>query len=288
MADPDNYYRLGVANDGQYAIQRVKDGKSTVLTGEPSVLDAKDGTWTRDDALRNTPGPVHGPRRVRREPADAASTATASSPRRVTRRSPGPASGCSSSRSRSRTRPSRSRASRSGRSATGPGSRTRRSPRWDGLLRRAERLEDAVRCSTPPTRVSTGAARPSRVVGRCVFIRPTRPPRGARQYSHILDDSGAMFDTVTGLPELREAHRCPRPVAATDASRRRRRRAAPPSVRSRASTSAAPRRSSGSTTGPASSASPGWRTTTAARGRATAPIGRRSPTRISPRDRDQG
>lgn len=48
MQDQDNYYRLGVGNDGTYAIQRVQDGNLTVLTGN--------GQWTRGATLRNTPG----------------------------------------------------------------------------------------------------------------------------------------------------------------------------------------------------------------------------------------
>jgi hypothetical protein len=48
MADPDNYYRLGVGNDGTYAIQRVRDGTLTVLTGG--------GQWARGPTIRDTPG----------------------------------------------------------------------------------------------------------------------------------------------------------------------------------------------------------------------------------------
>ena len=48
VRDQDNYYRLGVANDGTYAIQRVQDGKNTVLTGG--------GLWQKDARLRAKPG----------------------------------------------------------------------------------------------------------------------------------------------------------------------------------------------------------------------------------------
>src|SRR4051794_737317 len=48
MQDEKNYYRLGVSNDGQYAIQRVRDGETTVLTG---------GKWQPNPAIRATPGP---------------------------------------------------------------------------------------------------------------------------------------------------------------------------------------------------------------------------------------
>jgi hypothetical protein len=41
--DNDNYYRLGVGNDGTFAIAKVQDGTSTVLTGE--------GKWIRDRRL---------------------------------------------------------------------------------------------------------------------------------------------------------------------------------------------------------------------------------------------
>ena len=46
--DQDNYYRLGVGNDGTYAIARVEDGTSTVLTGG--------GKWVRDRRLVDAPG----------------------------------------------------------------------------------------------------------------------------------------------------------------------------------------------------------------------------------------
>jgi hypothetical protein len=48
LEDEENYYRLGVSNDGQYAIQRVRAGETTVLTG---------GKWQSNDAIRKTPGP---------------------------------------------------------------------------------------------------------------------------------------------------------------------------------------------------------------------------------------
>ena len=46
--DNNNYYRLGVGNDGTFAIARVQDGTSTVLTGG--------GKWVRDRRLINEPG----------------------------------------------------------------------------------------------------------------------------------------------------------------------------------------------------------------------------------------
>jgi hypothetical protein len=44
----DTYYRLGVGNDGTFAIARVVDGASTILTGG--------GKWIRDRRLPITPG----------------------------------------------------------------------------------------------------------------------------------------------------------------------------------------------------------------------------------------
>lgn len=44
----DTYYRLGVGNDGTYAIARVEDGTSTILTGG--------GKWIRDRRLPTAPG----------------------------------------------------------------------------------------------------------------------------------------------------------------------------------------------------------------------------------------
>ena len=46
--DNDNYYRLGIGNDGTFAIIRVQDGTSAVLTGG--------GQWVRDRRLPETPG----------------------------------------------------------------------------------------------------------------------------------------------------------------------------------------------------------------------------------------
>ncbi len=48
MQDENDYYRLGVSNDGQYAIQRVLKGATTVLTG---------GKWQSNASIRSTPGP---------------------------------------------------------------------------------------------------------------------------------------------------------------------------------------------------------------------------------------
>jgi hypothetical protein len=48
MQDDDNYYRLGVGNDGEYAIQRVKGGTNTVLTGN--------GKWAPSPLIRRSPG----------------------------------------------------------------------------------------------------------------------------------------------------------------------------------------------------------------------------------------
>jgi hypothetical protein len=46
--DNDNYYRLGVGNDGTFAIAKVENGTSTVLTGG--------GKWVRDRRLSDEPG----------------------------------------------------------------------------------------------------------------------------------------------------------------------------------------------------------------------------------------
>lgn len=48
MQDDDDYYRLGISNDGEFAIQRVKGGTTTVLTGG--------GKWAPGPGLRKTPG----------------------------------------------------------------------------------------------------------------------------------------------------------------------------------------------------------------------------------------
>ncbi len=46
--DNNNFYRLGVGNDGTFAIARVQNGQSTVLTGG--------GKWVRDRRLIDSPG----------------------------------------------------------------------------------------------------------------------------------------------------------------------------------------------------------------------------------------
>jgi hypothetical protein len=51
MKDEQDYYRLGVGNDGYYAIQQVVAGKTTVLTGA--------GKWVKSDQIRASAGPYN-------------------------------------------------------------------------------------------------------------------------------------------------------------------------------------------------------------------------------------
>jgi len=200
MVDPDNYYRLGVANDGQYAIQRVKDGTSTVLTGDPSLLDPQDGSWETDDALRDTPGPFT----VRAECVGDRLTLFDGdreivSTRDSSFRGAGTAIGVfvesfaepdstvtvqSLSVRAFRDRPAITDATVAG---------------WNSLLL-AQNVSRTCDLLDP---AGAGVDARGAVIARCgdvVFIQPADPGRGLRQFEHIVDDSGAMLDRVTGLP----------------------------------------------------------------------------------------
>lgn len=198
MVDEDNYYRLGVANDGQYAIQRVKDGTSTVLTGEPSRLDPKDGSWTIDPELRDTPGPFT----VRAECAGNTLTLFESNREVISTRDStitGTNVGVfvesfAEPDSTLKVQSLSVRAFRDHRTITEAAS-----ARWDGLLR-AQNVAKTCALLDP---VAAGIAARGATVTRCgsvLFIQPETPERGVRAYSHILDDSGATLDTVKGLP----------------------------------------------------------------------------------------
>jgi hypothetical protein len=198
MADPDNYYRLGLSNDGQYAIQRVKDGETTVLTGEPSVLDAKDGTWTQDDALRDTPGPFTvraecvGNRLTLRDGdrvvASARDKTVAGTRVGVFVESFAEPNSTVAVQSLS-VRAFRDRARITDAEVAA----------WDGLLV-AQNVSKTCALLDPTDAGVDGRGAAVTRCGSVVFIRPRDAARGARQYSHILDDSGAMFDTATELP----------------------------------------------------------------------------------------
>jgi hypothetical protein len=200
MVDPDNYYRLGIANDGQYAIQRVKDGTATVLTGEPSLLDPNDRTWTTDAALRDTPGPFT----VRAEcvgnrltlfegDREIVSTRDSSFPGR------GSAVGVfvesfAEPNATVMVQSLSVRAFRDRRRATDATIAA-----WNSLLL-AQNVSRTCDLLDPATAGVDGRAT---VVARCgsvVFLQPTEPERGARQFDDILDDSGASLETVSGLP----------------------------------------------------------------------------------------
>lgn len=198
MVDQDNYYRLGVANDGQYAIQRVKDGKSTVLTGEPSLLDPKDRSWQRDDAIRDTPGPFT----VRAECVGHRLTLFESNREVVSTRDASIKGGEVGVFVETFAEPN---ATIQVRSLSVRSFRDRRRltdatvARWNGLLL-AQNVSKTCALIDP---FAAGVDARGAAVTRCgsvVFIQPADPQRGLRAYSHILDDSGAMFDTVKGLP----------------------------------------------------------------------------------------
>ncbi|MGZ6979474.1 MAG: hypothetical protein ACXVJW_15295 [Acidimicrobiia bacterium] len=191
MKDPDNYYRLGVSNDGMYAIQRVKAGATTVLTGG--------GLWTRDPGIRRSPGPFT----VRGECVGHTLTLFESNRQIATTRDAnldGRTAGvfvesffepnATVQVDALSVRAFRNRSKVTGAVAAG----------WDAFLhtqqvsRRCELL-DARR-----SRTGTGTAFATRC-GSVVFLQPTSPQTGARAYARILRKAGTSFATVKTLPD---------------------------------------------------------------------------------------
>jgi hypothetical protein len=213
MEDEENYYRLGVANDGQYAIQRVLDGETKVLSG---------GQWQSNDAIRTTPGPYA----VRAECTGdtltlfESNTEIASVQDRSIR---GPRVGVFLESfaepnavvkvTSLAVRAYRDRARVSESAADG----------WEDLLR----TEQVARECTLLDAKQVGAGKGALLASRCgpvVFVAMRTPQQGERELRRILDDSGASLKTVPQLPdcERRTGVRgpLPAPTAATDAEDR--------------------------------------------------------------------
>jgi hypothetical protein len=203
MVDQDNYYRLGVANDGQYAIQRVKDGNSTVLTGTPSLLDPSDGTWQDDAALRNTPGAFT----VRAECVGNTLTLFEGNRKIVSTRDSSIAGTKAGTKvgvfAESFAEPNATirvqslsvRAYRDRRRITDAAVAS-----WDALLRAQSFSRTCALLNGAGAGVDARGATVTRC-GSVVFIQPVQPARGVREYAQILDQSGATLEAVKRLPD---------------------------------------------------------------------------------------
>jgi hypothetical protein len=189
--DDDNYYRLGVGNDGTYAIQRVQDGKTTVLTGA--------GQWVRGPTIRNTPGIFN----VRVEcVGDTLTLFESNQPVAAVRddtikgnkvgvfvetfREPSATIQMDSLSVRA----FRDRSRVTDVVADG----------WDDLLR-TQSISN--RCSLlDPKRASAGAG--TSFVTRCgsvLLLKTETPQQGARGFDRILQQSGSSLETVKSLPQ---------------------------------------------------------------------------------------
>jgi hypothetical protein len=190
MQDERNYYRLGVSNDGQYAIQRVRDGETTVLTG---------GKWQSNGAIRATPGPFA----VRGECVGDTLTLLNSnteiaSTRDRTIRGPHvgvflesfaePNSVVKVTSLAVRAYDNRKRVSESSADA------------WDDLMRTQQVSRTCTLLDPKGARTGRGALYASRC-GPVVFVAMPTPARAAREYARVLKDSGATLKTVRSLPD---------------------------------------------------------------------------------------
>jgi hypothetical protein len=190
MQDEDDYYRLGVSNDGQYAIQRVRAGKATVLTG---------GKWQSNPAIRATPGPYA----VRGECTGDTLTLLESnrkiaSVRDRTIRGPHvgvflesfaePNSVVKVTSLSVRAYDDRAQVSES--AADG----------WEDLMRTQHVARTCTLLDRKTARTAAGALYASRC-GPVVFVGMPTPADGARAYARMLRESGAALRTVPGLPD---------------------------------------------------------------------------------------
>jgi hypothetical protein len=193
--DNDNYYRLGVANDGTFAIARVQDGASTVLTGE--------GRWIRDPRLVEGAGTftVRGECRgptlrlfVDNEPIIAIVEAVFDQPGGVgvfVETFTLPNATMTVNRL----------------SARGFGDRSRVTDAnallWDALLR-AQAVTN--RCALlEPTRL--GAIRDASFVSKCgttLLVRMPDAASASREYERMLERAGGPMEQVRRLPDCSE------------------------------------------------------------------------------------
>lgn len=190
VRDPDNYYRLGAANDGTFAIQRVRDGEAKVLTGG--------GLWQRDVGLRNTPGTFT----VRAECVGHTLTLFESDREIVSVRDTSIQGHKTGVFVESFSEPNaavqvdalsvRAFAHRnqvSAATATG----------WDDFL---QAQEVSNRCDLLDPKAAP--AKHTKFVTRCgsaVFVQVDRPEPAAREFAHMLGAVGPTLTNVSGLPD---------------------------------------------------------------------------------------
>lgn len=190
MQDEQNYYRLGVSNDGQYAIQRVRNGETTVLSG---------GKWQSNGAIRTTPGPFA----VRGECVGDtltllnSNTEIASIRDRTIRGShvgvflesfAEPNAVVKVTSLAVRAYDNRKRVSEPAADA------------WDDLMRTQQVTRTCTLLDPKGARTGQGALYASRC-GPVVFVAMPTPARAAREYARVLKDSGATLQTARDLPD---------------------------------------------------------------------------------------
>jgi hypothetical protein len=211
MQDEKNYYRLGVSNDGQYAIQRVRAGEPTVLTG---------GKWQSNPAIRATPGPYA----VRAECIGDTLTLLESNRQIASvhdRTIRGPHAGVfvesfaepntvvKVTSLTVRAFDDRKQVDES--AADG----------WDDLMRTQHVTRTCTLLAPAGARTGKGALYASRC-GPVVFVGMRTPARAADEYARILRDSGAALKPVRDLPDCPKRTNLrgplPSPTAATAAA----------------------------------------------------------------------
>jgi hypothetical protein len=189
MQDEKSYYRLGVSNDGQYAIQRVRAGETTVLT---------DGKWQANEAIRATPGPYA----VRGECIGDTLTLFESnheiaSVRDRTIRGPHvgvflesfaePNPVIKVTTLAVRAFDNRERVTESTVDA------------WDDLMRTQQVSRSCALLDPKGARTGKGALYASRC-GPVTFVAMRTPKQGAREFARLLQESGAELKPVADLP----------------------------------------------------------------------------------------
>jgi hypothetical protein len=208
MQDEKSYYRIGVSNDGQYAIQRVRGGETTVLTG---------GKWQSNPAIRATPGPYA----VRGECIGdtltllEGNTEIASVRDRAVRGSHVGVFVESFAEANSvvkvtsltvRAYDNRKQVSES--AADG----------WEDLMRTQQVTRSCTLLDPKGARTGPRALYASRC-GPVVFVAMPTPAQGAREYARILKATGATLQTVHDLPDCPKRPNVrgplPSPTAAT-------------------------------------------------------------------------
>jgi hypothetical protein len=199
MQDSDNYYRLGVGNDGTYAIARVEGGNSTVLTGN--------GKWVSSDALRASPGPFD----VRAECVGTTLTLFESNHQIASVRDATFQSGevgvfvetfhepnATVALQSLSVRAFRDRSRLAGAAADG----------WDGLLRAVDAGKPCVLLDPKRARVNASTLFVTRC-GSVLYLQTDPTGRGTGVYERMLKDAGTTLTSVKGLPD------CPRRAGIT-------------------------------------------------------------------------